>query len=129
MVKADHWDVRFGAHLAPCPFSLGGMHYSALLATSVTSGEAAYVPCMTGNCASCCRALQAQIGCREPRLCTETPGWRGAGAGQGNCVACFSHTSVLVTGLGLVMLFLHCSGGRAAPVSHLYELQEPWGLV
>lgn len=44
-------------------------------------------------------------------------------------MACFSHTNVLVTGLGLVMLFLPCSGGCVAPVSRLYEFQEPWGLV
>lgn len=42
MAKADHWDLSFGAHPALCPFSLG-MHYSALLAMSVTSGEAAYI--------------------------------------------------------------------------------------
>lgn len=39
IAKADHWDLSSEAHPAPCPFSLG-MHYSALLAMSVTSGEA-----------------------------------------------------------------------------------------
>lgn len=46
--------------------------------------------CVMGNSVSCCRALEAQIGCRKPGLCTEAPGWRGAGTGQGNCMACFT---------------------------------------
>lgn len=44
------------------------------------------------------------------------------------CVLVPDGTNVLVTSLGLLMLFLPCSGGRAAPVSHLHEFQGLWGL-
>lgn len=38
-------------------------------------------------------------------------------------------TDVPVTDLGSVTLTCLVPGGRAAPVSHLHELQEPQGVV
>lgn len=131
MAKADHWDISSGAHPASCPFSLG-MHYKCppghechLRGGSVPSGS-----CMTGNSASCtehCRhklaaenlvSAQKLLDGEELELAKVTV-WH---------VLVPDGTNVLVTCLGLVMLFLPCSGGRAAPVSHLHEFQELWGL-
>lgn len=100
MAEAEHWGLSSGAQpalclpaCAPSPWgcitvplspsaSPRGMDTCHGLAGSVPSGRDS---CVTGNPASRCRALQAQIGHGEPGLDTETAGGRGTGIGQGNC--------------------------------------------